>query len=165
MKKAKWFNHEWIKKADAGSLKADVRRILGEHGISNIDDAQLEKVITLVKERCTLLSDFTEQAGFFFQTPKHWDVDAIKPKWNEAKQTFFGDVITYLQQQTNWNSADLEHGFKELATAKQIKAGEVLLPLRIMLVGGKFGPGVFDIASIIGKEETIGRIKKVLELL
>ncbi|AEW01856.1 glutamate--tRNA ligase [Niastella koreensis] len=163
--KAKWFNHEWIKKADAGSLKADVRRILGENDMSNIDDTQLEKVITLVKERCTLLTDFTGQAGFFFQTPKHWDVDAIKPKWNEAKQTFFGDVINYLQQQTNWNGADLEHGFKELATAKQIKAGEVLLPLRIMLVGGKFGPGVFDIAAIIGKEETIGRIKKVLELL
>jgi glutamyl-tRNA synthetase len=163
--KAKWFNHEWIKKADAGSLKADVRRVLGEKGFSIIDDVQLEKVIALVKERCTLLTDFVEQAGFFFQTPQHWDVDAIKPKWNEAKQTFFGEVINYLQQQTNWNAADLEHGFKELATAKQIKAGEVLLPLRIMLVGGKFGPGVFEIAGIIGKEETISRIKKVLELL
>ena len=163
--KAKWFNHEWIKKADAGSLKADVRRIFGEKGFSITDDAQLEKVIALVKERCTLLTDFVEQAGFFFQTPQHWDVDAIKPKWSEAKQIFFGDVITYLQQQTNWNAADLEHGFKELATAKQIKAGEVLLPLRIMLVGGKFGPGVFEIAGIIGKEETVGRIKKVLELL
>ncbi|MBO9199070.1 MULTISPECIES: glutamate--tRNA ligase [Niastella] len=163
--KAKWFNHEWIKKTDAGSLKGDVKRIFDENGISVADDAQLEKVITLVKERCTLLSDFVEQARFFFQTPQKWDVDAIKPKWNEAKQTFFGDVINYLQQQTNWNAADLEHGFKELATAKQIKAGEVLLPLRIMLVGGKFGPGVFDIATIIGKEETIVRIKKVLELL
>jgi glutamyl-tRNA synthetase len=163
--KAKWFNHEWIKKADAGHLKADVRRILGEKGISIIDDTQLEKVIALVKERCTLLTDFVEQAGFFFQTPQHWDVDAIKPKWNEAKQAFFGDVINYLQQQTNWNAADLEHDFKELAAAKQIKAGEVLLPLRIMLVGGKFGPGVFDIAAIIGKEETVHRINQVLQVL
>ena len=163
--KAKWFNHEYIKKADAGSLKGDVRRILADNAISIIDDEQLEKVITLVKERCTLLTDFVEQAGFFFQTPQKWDVDAIKPKWNEARQTFFGEVINYLQQQTNWNAADLEHGFKELATAKQIKAGEVLLPLRIMLVGGKFGPGVFEIATIIGKDETISRIKKVLELL
>jgi glutamyl-tRNA synthetase len=163
--KAKWFNHEYIKKATAGSLKADVRRILADSGISIIDDEQLEKVIALVKERCTLLSDFVEQAGFFFQTPQKWDVDAIKPKWNEAKQSFFGDVIEYLQQQTTWNGPDLEHGFKELAAAKQIKAGEVLLPLRIMLVGGKFGPGVFEIAGIIGKEETVNRIKKVLELL
>src|SRR4029078_6707989 len=66
--KAKWFNHEWIKKTEAGSLKADVRRILGDNGISIIDDEQLVKVIALVKERCTLLPDFVEQAGFFFQT-------------------------------------------------------------------------------------------------
>ena len=40
-----------------------------------------------------------------------------------------------------------------------------MLPLRIMLVGGKFGPGVFDIASILGKKETVERIKTVLSLL
>ena len=58
--------------------------------------------------------------------------------------------------------ADLELEFKELAAANQLKPGELMLPLRIMLVGGKFGPHVFDIASIIGKEATISRIKKVL---
>jgi glutamyl-tRNA synthetase len=163
--KAKWFNHEWIKRADAARLLPDVRRVLSDNGIPAIDNTQLEKVIALVKERCTLLSDFVEQSRFFFQTPQHWDTDAIKPKWNEAKSAFFGEVTGYLQQQTSWNAADLEKGFKELAAAKQIKAGEVLLPLRIMLVGGKFGPGVFEIAQIIGKEETISRIKKVLEQL
>ncbi|OQP64858.1 glutamate--tRNA ligase [Niastella vici] len=163
--KAKWFNHEWIKRADAGRLKPEVKSIFDQHGIAATDDAQLEKVIALVKERCTLLPDFVEQSRFFFQTPQQWDLDAIKPKWNEAKQTFFGDVISYLQQQSYWNATDLENGFKELAAAKQIKPGEVLLPLRIMLVGGKFGPGVFEIAAIIGKEETINRINLVLQQL
>jgi glutamyl-tRNA synthetase len=163
--KAKWFNHEWIKKSDVARLKPDVKQVFDQHGLAAADE-KLEKVIALVKERCTLLTDFVEQAKFFFQTPQQWDLDAIKPKWNEAKQSFFGDVITYFQDQTNWNvPTDLENGFKELAAAKQIKAGEVLLPLRIMLVGGKFGPGVFDIASVIGKEETINRVKKVLEQL
>jgi glutamyl-tRNA synthetase len=163
--KAKWFNHEWIKRSEASKLKPDVRRVLDDNGISIVDDAKLEEVIALVKERCTLLSDFVEQSRFFFQTPQHWDLDAIKPKWTEAKHAFFGEVTDYLQLQTNWNAADLEKGFKELATAKQIKPGEVLLPLRIMLVGGKFGPGVFEIAMIIGKEETVNRINNVLALL
>jgi len=163
--KAKWFNHEWIKKSDVARLRPDVKQIFDQHGITATDE-KLDKVIALVKERCTLLTDFVEQAKFFFQTPQQWDLDAIKPKWNDAKQAFFGDVITYLQNATNWNvPTDLENGFKELAAAKQIKPGEVLLPLRIMLVGGKFGPGVFDIASVIGKEETILRIKHVLDKL
>ncbi|HEY1201446.1 MAG TPA: glutamate--tRNA ligase [Niastella sp.] len=163
--KAKWFNHEWIKKSDVARLKPDVKQIFDQHGLTAADE-KLDKVIALVKERCTLLTDFVEQAKFFFQTPQQWDLDAIKPKWNDAKQAFFGDVISYFQNATNWNvPTDLENGFKELAAAKQIKPGDVLLPLRIMLVGGKFGPGVFDIASIIGKEETVNRINQVLDKL
>jgi glutamyl-tRNA synthetase len=125
----------------------------------------MEKVIGLVKERCTLLTDFTEQARFFFHTPETWDVDAIKPKWNTDKQAFFLEVIRQMQLQTQWDAATLEAQFKSLAAASNIKPGEVLLPLRIMLVGGKYGPGVFDIAAIIGKEETTLRIQRVLELL
>ena len=54
--------------------------------------------------------------------------------------------------------------FKELAAANKIKPGDVLMPLRVMLVGGKFGPGVFEIAALLGKEETIERIKKALNV-
>jgi glutamyl-tRNA synthetase len=59
----------------------------------------------------------------------------------------------------------LEKEFKEMAATHQIKPGDLMLPFRIMLVGGKFGPGVFDIAAIIGKDETIKRIKGGLKLL
>jgi glutamyl-tRNA synthetase len=69
------------------------------------------------------------------------------------------------QNAAEWNGHQLENQFKELAAAKNIKAGEVLLPLRIMLVGKKMGPGVFEIAEIIGKEETIKRIAFVLDRL
>src|SRR5206468_3196182 len=67
--KAKWFNHEWIKRKEVGSLKHEVRSILEQHDIVVDDENKLEKVIGLVKDRCTLLADFYEQARFFFQTP------------------------------------------------------------------------------------------------
>ena len=55
--------------------------------------------------------------------------------------------------------------FAEIAAANECKPGDLMLPFRIMLVGGKFGPGVFEIAGIIGKEETVKRIKHTLGLL
>jgi glutamyl-tRNA synthetase len=61
-----------------------------------------------------------------------------------------------------WEPIELETAFKALTEEKAIKAGEVLLPFRIMLVGGKFGPHVFDIAGLLGKEETIKRIEKAV---
>jgi glutamyl-tRNA synthetase len=160
--KAKWFNHEWLKKSAVDSLQPAVGYLLTEKGIIGIDDEVLSKVIALVKDRCTLLTDFYDQSYFLFQSPEKWDVDAVKPKWNEAKQLFFAEIIRNYELNNDWTAITLENNFKEIASVNAIKPGEVLLPFRIMLVGGKFGPGVFDIAEIIGKDETISRIKKAL---
>ncbi|WP_276500809.1 glutamate--tRNA ligase [Terrimonas pollutisoli] len=162
--KAKWFNHEWIKRSEIGSLKSEVRSFLNEKSIAVSDDDLLEKVIGLVKDRCTLLTDFYDQSSFFFQSPGEYDVNAVRPKWNEDKKNFFITYSEKINNQTEWGATSLENLFKELAVEKNIKPGELQLPFRIMLVGGKFGPPVFNIAEIIGKEETIERIKKAIEV-
>lgn len=163
--KAKWFNHEWIKKFDVQSLRFEVGEILKQKGIVVDDESSLDKIIELVKDRCTLLTDFYEQASFFFVAPEKIDIDSIKPKWNDKKQLFFVELMRAYQLMQLWQHDELEREFKEIAAANQLKPGELMLPLRIMLVGGKFGPGVFDIASVIGKEETVKRIEHTLSLM
>lgn len=163
--KAKWFNHEWIKKAGAEKLAPGVKEEFSKAGIAINDDALLTKVIALVSDRCTLLPDFVQQGSFFFASPSTIDTDAIKPKWDDKKNLFFAELIRAWELSTLWEAHDLEKEFKELAAANQLKPGDLMLPFRIMLVGGKFGPGVFDIAAIIGKAETIKRIQHTLGLL
>ena len=161
--KAKWFNHEWIKKLDIENYAERVKAILEEKGLANIDNSYLHKVIGLVKDRCTLLPDFYTQGVFFFQSPATYDLASVKPKWDEKKNLFFIELIKTWELSTLWEPADLETSFKELASANQLKTGELMLPLRIMLVGGKFGPGVFEIAATVGKTETIQRIENALK--
>jgi glutamyl-tRNA synthetase len=163
--KAKWFNHEWIKQLPASTLRPYVEKILEQHGIGIQAASQLELIIDLVKDRCTLLPDFWAQMQFFFQPPTSIDTSSLLPKWNEQKNLFFIEVIRNWELNTNWTTAALTTSFQELAAANDLKPGELMLPLRIMLVGGKFGPGVFDIAAIIGYEETLRRIKHTLSLL
>ena len=127
--------------------------------------SRFEKILDLVKERCVLLPDFIQQAGFFFQAPETIDVAAVKPKWNAAKQLFFVELIRQLQTTQNWEAHALEANFKEMAAATAIKPGDLLMPLRVMLVGAKFGPHVFDIAEQLGREETQRRIEHALGLL
>jgi glutamyl-tRNA synthetase len=160
--KAKWFNHEWLKRFDVSGLRFEVKNLLIEKGIRDINDPVLNKVVELVKDRCTLLTDFYDQSYFFFKSPEKWDVDAVKPKWNEDKKNYFDLLISKFENVQIWESVNLENEFKLLATEKNIKPGELQLPLRIMLVGGKFGPPVFNIAELLGKEETIARIKNAL---
>jgi glutamyl-tRNA synthetase len=163
--KAKWFNHEWIKKLPVISYQLQVKKIFEEKGLVINDEEKYNKVLELVKDRCTLLTDFYEQSVFFFVAPEKMDIDSIKPKWNDKKQQFFVELARAWELSTLWENKDLENTFKEIAAAHQIKPGELMLPLRIMLVGGKFGPGVFDIAAVIGKEDTKKRIEHTLRLL
>jgi glutamyl-tRNA synthetase len=168
--KAKWFNHEWIKRLPSTAFSADVLPLFAAKGIIVPDDdlvrpSRFEKILDLVKDRCPLLPDFVQQAGFFYEAPATVDTDSIRPKWNDAKQLFFVELIKQLQLDQNWEAHALESNFKEMAAAASIKPGELLLPLRIMLVGGKFGPHVFDIAAILGREETVRRIRHTLGLL
>jgi glutamyl-tRNA synthetase len=163
--KAKWYNQEWIKRLPSAELLPKVSAILQAKGITNNAALPLETIINLVKERCTLLTDFIPQTSFFFQTPETIDIDSIKPKWNEAKNLFFVELIRNWQLTNYWNTDDLHHAFQELAAANNIKPGELMLPLRIMLVGGKFGPGVFEVAALIGKDESIHRIQRALAQL
>ncbi|MFM7710583.1 MAG: glutamate--tRNA ligase [Ferruginibacter sp.] len=160
--KARWFNHEWIKKSTAEFLLEDVEKVLYSKGIQTPDQTYTLKVIELVKERCTLLSDFYEQSAYFYQVPEKLDLEAIVPKWNELKTDFFHRFIEQINGLTEWNASSLETCFKNLASEMNIKPGELQLPMRIMLVGGKFGPAVFEIAAMIGKESTLSRIQSAL---
>jgi len=209
--KAKWFNHEWIKRLPATSYSDQVLPFFALEGISippgdlarpqqdatdtvaglvmppvfsdasgvpvpdptvldmalslNPPPSRFEKVLDMVKDRCHLLPDFVRQSAFFFVAPATIDIDAIKPKWTPAKTQFFVEYIRQLELTATFEPVPMETNFKEMAAAAAIKPGELLLPLRIMLVGGKFGPHVFDIAAQLGKEETVRRIRHTLGLL
>jgi glutamyl-tRNA synthetase len=162
--KAKWFNHEWIKKFDARDLVFAVKKLFEEKNIFVNDLSFLEKIIVLIKDRCTLLTDFYDQSHFFFNPPQQYDLDAVKSKWNDEKKKYFEFLMDEFQAITTWESAFIEDAFKKMATLNNIKPGELQLPFRIMLVGGKFGPPVFEIAAVLGKKETISRIKKALSV-
>jgi glutamyl-tRNA synthetase len=156
--KARWFNHQYIQNMSAEKLAPLVKPFFPE-----ASDDKLLNVIDLIKERCTLLPDFAEQGSFFFRAPETIDTASILPKWKPEHAAFFNQLAS------NWESlsetpstADLETAFTALAQEHGLKKGEVMLPLRVILVGGKFGPGVFDIVRLIGAGEAARRVKSGL---
>ncbi|RYY56780.1 MAG: glutamate--tRNA ligase [Chitinophagaceae bacterium] len=161
--KARWFNHEWIKKTDNETLVTLVLPLLEKEGVTVTDNSLATQAIASVKDRATLLPDFIPQVSFFFRAPISWDLAAVKPKWNTDKEKFFQVFVEELDATPDFQSAFIEEAFKKTAALQNIKPGELQLPFRIMLVGGKFGPPVFDIAAIIGKSETISRIRTALK--
>ncbi|NBO93408.1 MAG: hypothetical protein EBV06_14015 [Planctomycetia bacterium] len=162
--KAKWFNHQYIQKADNAYLAKLALPFYQQAGLTP-DNELLLQVIPLIKERCTLLKDFPEQSAYFFKAPETIDTTGVKEKWTSEKQAFFQTWMQALAEISHWDDATLEQHFNDAAAAAGIKKGELMLPLRVMLVGGKFGAGVFHIAHIIGREQTIARIGTALQVL
>ncbi len=161
--KAKWFNHQHL-------MRAEITR-LAELALPFFHKAQifpenelLLKVIPLIRERCHLLPDFITQGRFFFEEPEQIDTAAILPKWTPEVRAFYTTWVSELAGLT-WDHDTLEQSFSNLASGMSLKKGSMMLPLRIMLVGSKFGPGVFDIAVLLGKEATQNRIHRGLSLL
>lgn len=160
--KAKWFNHEWIKHTPNELLLPQVRAGINVPAAAEIPDAYLADVLALVKERLTFVADFWTQASFFFERPASYDVDAVKPKWTPEKAEFFTAIAAQFKQIDTWEAPVLESFFKEQIALSGMKVGELMMPFRIMLVGGKFGPDVFKIVELLGKEEVIARIQLAL---
>jgi glutamyl-tRNA synthetase len=168
--KAKWFNQEWIKRTSNDQLASLVKPFYDDAQIEVHEPAYLVKVIGLIKDRCHLLTDFITQGSFFFKAPTEIDTASILTKWEEKKQAFFAALTeAYAEMINNGDThpiaADLEIHFKALATTHEIKPGDLMLPFRIMLVGGKFGPGVFDIIQAIELKDAKERIEYSLKIL
>jgi glutamyl-tRNA synthetase len=176
--KAKWFNQQWIQKTDNEKLATLVKPFLDAAHIEVHEWAYLVKVIGSVKERCHLLPDFVMQSVFYFKAPETIDIASIQSKWNTDKQDFFtalandyekfissNESLTESSNDFPKDAISLETHFKNLAAERPIKLGELLLAFRIMLVGGKFGPGVFEIVEAIELKDAIQRIRKSLSLL
>jgi len=158
--KTKWFNQEWIKKTDDARLLPLIKDVLRQHIERVPDDGFVLRALSLVKDRMTFLDDFWGQSHFFFAAPRQYEVDsAIQDKWNPAKADFFRNTADRFEESEDGTREAIEATFKKNMEAFGLKAREVMLPFRIALVNGKFGPDVFEIAALLGPKETSRRMR------
>jgi glutamyl-tRNA synthetase len=157
--KNKWFNHQYLQMQSDESLAIDFQKILNEKGIvSKID---LNKVVSLIKERANFVNEFWELSDYFFEAPLSYDEKASK-NWKEDTSVLMKQVISELNNIKDFTSLNIENILKEWLTTNEIGMGKVMQPLRLSLVGALKGPHLFDIIELIGKQETIKRIEKAI---
>ena len=163
--KLKWFNQVYIRKMSTDELLPLVKEEAIKQGISAPSEELLRQLIPLLQERVTILPDFISQATYLFTAPKEYDAKTVKKRWKTDSPTLLQELSEKFQNLGSWESAHLEQAFEELIEEKNVGKGKVLAPLRLALTGVSFGPGAFDIAAILGKEETLHRIDQAVRQL
>ncbi len=161
--KNKWFNHQYLQKESNESLSKAFAPTLFLKNIP-IDDVQIIKIVSLVKERANFVSDFWELTKYFFEAPTKYDEKASK-NWKEDTPALMRDLIEKISEINDFTSENVEHIIKTWMSENEIAMGKIMQPLRLSLVGELKGVHVFDIISIIGKDETIKRIEQALQQL
>lgn len=162
--KAKWFNAQHVHHMDNAALAEAAAPFMINAGY-DVNQLDWTKIVGLVKDRCQTLTDFEAQAGFFYKAPQTIDEASIKPKWTVEKTEFFKKWVQSFANIQPWNHETINASFEAAVADSGIKKGELMMPLRIMLVGGKFGPNVMDIMEVIGKEACEARINAALKNL
>ncbi len=162
--KTKWFNQQYMQTKSDAELTELFLPILAEKGITK-DKEYVLKVVTAIKERAVFVNDFWDLSNFFFETPTEYDAKASKKNWKEGTAELMQELIEVISNIQDFSSENTEKEVKEWITAKEIGFGKVMQPLRLSLVGKLAGPHLFDIIAMIGKEETLLRLKNAIEKL
>ena len=158
--KAEWFNSEYLKSKSDEEVLALLKNVEGIN-LENSSDEKLLKVISLMKERATFVKDIYNDGKFFFEAPTSYDEKAVKKAWNEETATILNELSTQLE---TWDMKPeiIKQKIHDFAESKSLGMGKVMMPLRLSLVGELKGPDVPDILEILGKEESVARIKNAV---
>ncbi|WP_332029183.1 glutamate--tRNA ligase [Kaistella sp.] len=159
--KAEWFNHEYLKLTSNQEALVLFKKVEGID-LSHLGDDQLLKIISLMKERAIFIKDIYTDGKFFFEAPSSYDEKAVKKAWNEQTSSLMNDFAEALHGTEIFEAENLRHIIHDFAETRGLGMGKVMMPLRLALVGELKGPDVPDILQVLGKEESVGRIKNAV---
>lgn len=163
-KKAKWFNHEYILRKSNEEITTLFLPYLKAHGI----EAPLDTVTTVVgmmKDRVDFVKELWDVCKFFFVAPTEYDAKTVKKRWKEHSPQQMGELADLLESLDDFSLQHQEDVVMKWIEDKGYKTGDIMNAFRLTLVGEGKGPHMFDISSVLGKEETIRRMRRAIEVL
>ncbi len=163
-KKGIWFNHEYIILKSDEEVAKMFEPILKEHNI----DAPFEKVKTVVgmmKNRVDFVRELWDTCSFFFVAPTEYDEKTTRKRWKEDSPKQMTELMELLEGLDDFSIENQETVVMKWIEEKEYHTGQIMNAFRLTLVGEGKGPQMFDISFVLGKEETIKRMKRAIEVL
>jgi glutamyl-tRNA synthetase len=158
--KLEWVNHHWIKEAPAARLAAELAPFLERAGLPvPTDRAWLGRVAESLKERAPTLVEMAEQAAFYLRPPATYDLQATAKFWKEGAAERYAIIIKRLEKHEPLEPDSLEALYRGLAAELDLKLVDLAQLTRIALTGKTASPPIFQVISLLGKAETLKRLR------
>ena len=179
--KGKWFNHQYLQLRSNEELAQMFLPVLTANGIENPDKKMVATVIGLTKDRVNFVPELWEQTNFFFVAPTEYDEKSLKKRWKEDSPKHMTELLEVLEgvSEEDWHKKEqitneqsqitnlwhLDKVVMPWIEAHEYGVGIVMNAFRICLVGAARGPHIWDITDVLGKEETLKRVRTALKIL
>lgn len=162
--KGKWFNHQYLQmRSDREVAELFMPTIEAKGYKCDIDT--LTRIVSLVKSRVNFVSELWEQTAFFFEAPAEYEEKSVRKRWDEGMGARMSELIEIIEGLPTMESKAAEEIVLGWITDKGYHMGNVMNAYRLAVVGYCKGPHMFDISEIMGREETIARLRKAIERL
>ena len=162
--KAAWFNHEYILRKDDEEIALLFAPIVANNGVDETFD-RVKQVVHMMKDRVSFVRELWPLCSFFFIAPTEYDEKTAKKRWKAYSAQQMTELMEVLRGIDDFTVEGQEPIVEQWITDKEYKMGDIMNAWRLALVGIGKGPGMFDIAAFLGKEETLHRMAKAIETL
>lgn len=157
--KGKWFNQQFIMKCPNAELADKILPLLEAKGIHK-EIKYIEKACGLMKERVSLIPDIVIDGHYLFNAPSSYDEKMVRKKWKEQSPWIITSLMELFESLSDFNSEFIETNFKEYLESNELNFGLAMIAMRLVITGRGNGPSLFDTLELIGKEETLSRMRK-----
>ena len=159
-----WFNHEYILRKSDDEIATLFAPIVANNGIDESFD-RVRQVVRMMKDRVNFVKELWPLCSFFFIAPTTYDEKTAKKRWKDFSAQQMTELVDVLKGIGDFSVEGQEPVVEKWIADKGYKMGDVMNAWRLALVGIGKGPGMFDISAFLGKEETIKRMEKAIEVL
>ena len=162
--KAIWFNHEYILNKSDDEIAELFAPIVAGNGVEE-SMARVRQVVHMMKDRVNFVRELWPLCSFFFVPPIEYDEKTTRKRWKADSPQVMTELAEVIEGIEDFSIENQERVVMAWVESKGYKLGDVMNAFRLTLVGEGKGPGMFDITAFLGKEETLTRMRRAIEVL
>lgn len=159
-----WFNHEYILRKSNEEIADLFAPIVANNGVDESME-RIRTVVSLMKDRVSFVRELWDLCSFFFLPPTEYDEKTVRKRWKEYSAQQMIELAEVLEGIDDFSVEGQEPVVMKWVEDKGYKLGDIMNAFRLALVGIGKGPGMFDISAFLGKEETLRRLRRAVEVL
>ncbi|MFA6032588.1 MAG: glutamate--tRNA ligase [Myxococcota bacterium] len=167
--KLEWMNHEYMRKLTVDEALDLVLPLWKELGFAGqdapVNDPYLRAVVTQLKDRSKRITELAGNAAYFFRDPEDYEEAAVKKHFKGDAPAVLAGIIEELEKDGEFTHVALEEKFRAMAEARGLGVGKIIHPTRLSISGVSFGPGLFELMELLGKDKVLKRMKRAVEWL